>query len=195
MQDFKNIDIILASQSPRRQQLLGDLGLNFRTCTKDGIDEIYPESVKGADIAVFLSELKAKAFVDELRPNSILITADTIVLLDEQVLGKPESRDQAIEMISKLSGKKHQVVTGVSLSSMKKQVSFASYTDVFFRPLTEDEIIYYVDTYKPFDKAGAYGIQEWIGYIGVERIEGSYFNVMGLPVQQLYDRLVQFAQN
>ncbi len=194
MYNFDNHNIILASQSPRRQQLLKDLEFNFQVKTKNGIKENYPEEVIGHDIATYLSELKASAFSDELEEKDILITADTIVLLNEKVLGKPEDRADAISMLRQLSGKKHQVVTGVSLTSTEKQASFSAVTDVFFKELTEAEISYYVDKYEPYDKAGAYGIQEWIGYIAVERIEGSYFNVMGLPVQQLYEKIIQFIE-
>ena len=193
MQNFDNYDIILASQSPRRQQLLNDLGINFRTVTKPNIEENYPETLTGIAIASFLSELKASAFQDEIKDNSILITADTIVLLDDQVLGKPKNRDEAIGMLQQLSGKGHQVATGVSLTDSQRQISFVDVTDVVFKKLTQEEIEHYVYQFKPYDKAGAYGIQEWIGYIGVERIQGSYFNVMGLPVQQLYEKLVQFT--
>lgn len=195
MHNFDKYDIILASQSPRRQQLLGDLGISFRASTQGGVDETYPETIKGISIAEYLAKLKANAFTNELKESSILITADTIVLLNDLVLGKPSDKQEAMQVLGKLSGKKHQVATGVCLKSLEKEISFVSVTDVYFDELSADEIEYYVDNFAPYDKAGAYGIQEWIGYIGVKRIEGSYFNVMGLPVQELYKKLVHFIEN
>lgn len=184
--------IILASQSPRRQQLMQELGIPFEILVKPDIDEIYPPELKEAQIPRFLAELKAKAYQTEIKEGAIVITADTIVWLDNQVLGKPEGREDAIRILSMLSGNRHTVYTGVAVQSANHAICFDARTDVFFKPLSLAEIVYYVDAYKPFDKAGAYGIQEWIGYAAVERIEGSYFNVMGLPIHQLYEELKRF---
>jgi septum formation protein len=187
--------LILASASPRRIDLLKELNLSF-DCIPLDVDEVFPAHLKDHDVARFLAHLKAEAFpVEKLTSKSILITADTIVCLGDQILGKPEDRDHAIEMLRNLSGKMHKVITGVCLRSHDKEFIFSNETDVYFCQLSDDEIVYYVDHFKPFDKAGAYGIQEWIGYIGIEKIEGSYFNVMGLPVQQLYRELQKFIAN
>lgn len=188
--DYK---IILASASPRRQQLMRDAGFEFEVRLKE-TEEIYPETLVPMEVPVYLSRLKAAAFADEIKEGELLITADTIVCLGAKILGKPKNREHAIEILSQLSGQKHTVVTGVCLTTCHKQQTFSSFTDVYFKELTEDEIIYYIDRYKPFDKAGAYGIQEWIGYIGIKRIDGSFYNVMGLPVQQLYTTLQNFGK-
>lgn len=184
-------DIILASKSPRRQHLLSELGVVFRVVNHVDMDEVYPAVLMAAEIPVFLACAKADCYTTLIGRNTLLIAADTIVWLDGQVIGKPEGRDEAVAMLTRLSGRMHEVFTGVCLRSDSAERVFHSTSRVFFRTLTEEEIIYYVDTYRPFDKAGAYGVQEWIGYIGVERIEGSYFNVMGLPVQQLYHELIK----
>lgn len=181
---------ILASNSPRRKELLGGLGLQFEVRVMKGIDESYPEGLGMEEIPQFISQKKASAYV--LAEDELLITADTIVWLDGEVLGKPKGREDAYRMLRALSGKTHQVVTGVCLTTEEKQKSFASVSNVTFAELTDQEIFYYIDNYKPFDKAGAYGVQEWIGYIGVTKLEGSYFNVMGLPVQRLYTEIKQF---
>lgn len=181
--------IILASNSPRRKELLSGLGLNYEVRTLPGIDESYPETLQGEEIPVYISSKKASAYLDALKDNELLITADTIVWLDGRVLGKPADEKEACQMLRDLSGKTHQVITGVTLATTTFQKSFASVSQVTFASLTEDEINYYVNHYHPMDKAGSYGVQEWIGFIGVERIEGSYFNVMGLPVQRLYREL------
>ena len=188
LENLKNYRIILASKSPRRQELLADLGIDFETEIHE-VDEVFPEGLPMEEIPQYLARLKTEPFVETLKENDLLITSDTIVYVENQVLGKPADYDEAVEMLWKLSGRQHEVVTGVCLTSKSKQVSFASVTDVFFKVLSHDEIDYYIKHYKPYDKAGAYGIQEWIGYIGIERIEGSYFNVMGLPVQHLYEEL------
>lgn len=188
LQDF---EILLASQSPRRQQLLKELGLDYKIKLKEGIEENYPENLKRQEVALFLAEHKASAYEADLQEKQIIITADTIVCLADEVLNKPKDRDNAIEMLEKLSGNKHTVITGVCLKSKNKTVSFTAETNVFFKELTKEEIEYYLDTYKPYDKAGAYGIQEWIGFIGIEKISGSYFNVVGLPVQKLYEELTK----
>ncbi len=184
-------EIILASKSPRRQQLLKDLGLDFQIILKE-VEEIYPPELKREKVPMFLSKLKADAFVPDLKPNQLVITSDTIVCLEGRIIGKPKDRDDAFHMLSDLSGKMHEVITAVTLTSLEKQVSFFVITEVYFKTLTNLEIDYYINEYKPYDKAGSYGIQEWIGYIGIEKIVGSYFNVMGLPVKELYDELERF---
>jgi septum formation protein len=187
-----NYHIILASNSPRRRELLSGLGLDYEVRTLPGIDESYPDTLSGEEIPVYISSQKASAYLDALKENELLITADTIVWLDGRVLGKPSDEEEACQMLRALSGKTHQVITGVTLATTSFQKSFASVSQVTFASLTEEEIKYYVTHYHPMDKAGSYGVQEWIGFIGVERIEGSYFNVMGLPVQRLYRELKEF---
>lgn len=184
-------EIILASKSPRRQQLLSDLGLKFSVQSID-IPEEFPEGLGMTEVPVYLAELKAFAFLPQLKSNQLIITADTIVWLDGQVLNKPTDYADGFRMLKDLSGKKHQVLTGVCLLSTQKKVSFFVSTDVWFKQLSDEEIQYYLENFRPYDKAGAYGIQEWIGYIGIHRIEGSFFNVMGLPVQSLYEHLKAF---
>jgi len=194
-QQLSQYHLILASASPRRVSLLKELNLTF-DCIPLDVDEVFPAGLEDHEVAKFLARLKAEAFpIEKLTPKSILITADTIVCLNDEVIGKPDDREHAIEMLQKLSGQMHKVITGVCLRSHDKESIFSNETDVYFNKLTEEEIIYYVDQFKPFDKAGAYGIQEWIGYVGIEKIEGSYFNVMGLPVQQLYVELKKFISN
>ncbi len=185
--------IILASQSPRRSQLLRELGVNFSIGAKKGVEEIFPEGLSNIEVAKYLSELKSSVYKsDVVNTNQLVITSDTIVCIGDEVLGKPGDKDHAFEMLSKLSGKQHSVITGVTLMSKSKRTTFAVETKVFFKELKNEEIEYYIEHYKPFDKAGAYGIQEWIGMIGIEKIEGSYFNVVGLPVQKLYSELLKF---
>ena len=184
-------EIILASKSPRRQQLLKDLGLDFQIVLKE-VEEIYPPELKREEVPMFLSKLKSDAFVPDLKPNQLVITSDTIVCLEDRIIGKPKDRDDAFYMLSDLSGKMHEVITAVTLTSLEKQVSFFVVTEVYFKTLSNLEIDDYINEYKPYDKAGSYGIQEWIGYIGIEKIVGSYFNVMGLPVKELYDELERF---
>jgi septum formation protein len=184
--------IILASQSPRRQNLFKELGLDFEIKVIDGIEENYPEELKEEEIALYLAKLKSKPYQAEVENHNLVITADTIVLLNGQIIGKPVDHADAIDIVGRLSGNMHRVITGVCLTAFDKQVCFYAETDVFFKTLSSEEIEYYIETYKPFDKAGAYGIQEWIGYIGIEKIEGSYFNVMGLPIQRLYEELRKF---
>ncbi len=194
MINLDNYDIILASQSPRRQALLKDMGINFRVILKE-VEETYPEGLSISEIPVYLAQLKASAFLDdEINDNTIIITADTIVCLEDKVLGKPVDKEHAYEILRFISGKQHQVITGVCLKSKSKIKTFSAYSDVYFRELSDEEIYYYINKYSPFDKAGAYGIQEWIGYVGIERIEGSYFNVMGLPTQKLYLELNKFIE-
>ena len=185
--------IVLASASPRRKELLAGLDIDYSIRVLDNIDESSPSHLQGEDIPLFISGKKADAYMETLANDELLITADTIVYVDSEVLGKPTTPQDAVNMLKKLSGKWHQVITGVVLSTKEKRHSFTVTTQVKFAELTEAEIEYYVNRYSPLDKAGAYGIQEWIGYIGVERIEGSYFNVVGLPVQRLYQELKQFV--
>ncbi len=191
LQNLEKYEVILASKSPRRQQLLHDLGLNFTVQSMD-IPEVFPENLGMTEVPVYLAELKAEAFRPQLKDNQLVITADTIVWLDGHVLNKPADYDEGFRMLSDLSGKKHQVITGVCLLSASKKISFYALTDVWFKPLTAEEIHYYLEHYQPYDKAGAYGIQEWIGYVGINHIEGSFFNVMGLPIQSVYEHLKTF---
>ena len=186
---LKNKNIILASASPRRQELFNELGLDFSIQVK-AVEEIYPSTLKGAEITNYLAELKAAAFT-ELAENDIIITADTIVWLNNKAIEKPKDKQHAIEMLQELSGTGHKVITSICIKNFASQKVFYDETMVYFKPLTLEEINYYVENYEPFDKAGAYGIQEWIGFIGVTKIEGSYFNVMGLPVHKLYEELMK----
>ena len=188
MNSIKNYKLILASASPRRQQLMKDAGFTFEVRLKN-VEEKYPQELHLENVPEYLSKVKASAFREELKADEVLITADTVVCIHDRILGKPADRKEAISMLQELSGNRHLVVTGVSVTTRTEQLSFSSRTDVFFKHLSNEEIEFYVDTYKPFDKAGAYGIQEWIGYIGIERIEGSFYNVMGLPIQKLYETL------
>jgi septum formation protein len=189
---LKKYNIILASKSPRRQMLLKELGLDFEIKTKD-TEESFPDSLKAHEIPLYLCEKKAKAFEQELGENDLLITSDTVVWVDNQVvLNKPEDYNDAVRMLKLLSGKKHEVFTAVCLKSKCKTKSFFAVTNVYFKNLKEEEIDYYIKNYNPYDKAGAYGAQEFIGYIAIEKIEGSFFNVMGLPIRELYDALLAF---
>ena len=181
--------IILASNSPRRKELLEGIDIPFEVRVIDGIDESYPDTLPTKDIAEYISKKKAVAYRQTMASDELVITADTIVVLGSQVMGKPHNTDEACSMLRQLSGKTHQVITGVTLTAMERQVSFSVETDVTFKVLSDEEIEYYVSHYLPFDKAGAYGIQEWIGHIGVTGMSGSYFNVMGLPVQRIYEAL------
>ena len=188
----KGYKVILASNSPRRKELIGGLGLDFEVRTLRGIDESYPDTLRGEEIPIFISGKKAEAYKETMADDELIITADTIVYDGMKVLGKPKDRQEAVQMLHELSGHAHEVITGVSIVTKTKVVQFASTSKVYFAMLTDEEIAYYVDQYKPFDKAGAYGIQEWIGFVAVTRIEGSYFNVMGLPIQRLYTELKRF---
>lgn len=189
LDNLKKYHIILASNSPRRRELLSGLGVDYEVRTLPGVDESYPDTLSGEDIPVYISREKAAAYLPSIAPDELIITADTIVWLDRRVLGKPADEADACRMLRELSGRTHQVITGVTLSTAAFQKSFAVTSEVEFAPLTEEEITYYVDHYRPLDKAGAYGVQEWIGFIGVRRLSGSYFNVMGLPIQRLYQEL------
>ena len=180
--------IILASNSPRKE-LMSGLGVDYVVRTLPDVDESYPADLAGAEIPEYISREKADAYRSIMQPGELLITADTIVWLDGKVLGKPEGREGAVEMLRSLSGKSHQVFTGVCLTTTEWQKSFTAASDVEFDVLSEEEIRYYVDKYQPMDKAGAYGVQEWIGYIGVKSISGSFYNIMGLPIQKLYGEL------
>jgi septum formation protein len=188
LDNLRNFSIILGSASPRRNELLSGLGIDFKVQTID-VEETYPDSIPGISIPMYLAEKKADAFADYLNESHLLITADTIVLLDNQVLGKPTDREDAKRMLKQLSGNNHQVITGVCISTADRRKTFHTVSEVRFAELHDDEIEYYLDHFKPYDKAGSYGIQEWIGYIGVEQITGSFYNVMGLPVQRLYCEL------
>lgn len=189
---LKNYHLILASQSPRRRQLLADAGIEYSLAPRFECEELYPESLPAVEVAEYLSRLKSEAYPAPLADGDILLTADTVVVAGGEVLGKPVDRADAIAIIEKLSGKEHEVITGVTLRSAGAVKSFSSHSKVYFRTLSREEIEYYVDTYSPMDKAGAYGIQEWIGYVGIEGIEGSFYNVMGLPIQRVYCELDSF---
>jgi septum formation protein len=182
-------NVILASGSPRRQQFLRDLDLDFEIRLKE-TEEVFPKDLKAHEITNYLAELKANAFSDELTKNDILITSDTIVWLENKALGKPKNAEDAFVMIQEMSGKAHEVITSVCIKTLERSVTFYETTKVFFLNLTDSEIKYYINLYQPFDKAGSYGIQEWIGLVGIEKIEGSYANVVGLPTHRLYYELM-----
>ena len=189
LDNLKKFNIVLASNSPRRKELMSGLGVDYVVKTLPDVDESYPDTLQGEEIPAYISREKAEAYQSMIEPDELLITADTIVWMNGEVLGKPKDREDAIRMLRKLSGASHQVITGVCLTTKGWQNSFTVTTDVTFAVLSEEEIVYYVDKYSPMDKAGAYGVQEWIGFIGVESISGSYYNVMGLPVQKKGYRL------
>ena len=186
---LKNRHIILASRSPRRHQFFKDLDIAFTIQLKD-VEEIYPASLKGLAITDYLADLKSKPFTN-LKENDVLITSDTIVWLEGKALGKPKDKQDAFKMLRALSGKKHEVMTSISIKSNHYQKIVNDITVVYFKEISDEEINYYIENYKPFDKAGAYGIQEWIGFIAIDKIEGSFFNVVGLPVHKLYDSLMK----
>ena len=181
--------IILASNSPRRKELLAGIDIPFEVRVMDGIDESYPSNLPTKEIAGYISKKKAAAYRETMADDELIITADTIVVLGDEVMGKPKDATEAKKMLHELSGKTHQVITGVSITTKERQSCFSVETNVTFKILSDQEIDYYVERYQPFDKAGAYGIQEWIGHVGVTGLEGSYFNVMGLPVQRIYEEL------
>lgn len=187
---LKDKKLILGSQSPRRKELLASLNFPFETIVKE-VDESFPSELPVDEVASYISRAKADAFTPTL--NEIIITSDTVVCCDQQILGKPADSAEAFEMISMLSNKSHKVITGVTIRSSDKEVTFSDTTTVWFKALSKDEIHFYVENYKPLDKAGAYGIQEWIGQIGITRIDGSYFNVMGLPIHRVYEELLKFC--
>ena len=189
LDNLKKYKVILASNSPRRKELLSGLGIEYQVKAMPDVDESFPDTLVGEEIPAFIAQAKANAYQSVMGADELVITADTIVWIDNEVLGKPESREDAIDMLRKLSGASHQVITGVCITTVDWQKCFTATTDVTFAQLTDEEIEYYVDNYAPMDKAGAYGVQEWIGFVGVESISGSYFNVMGLPIQRLYGEL------
>ena len=193
MLNLKGYKLVLASQSPRRRELLKGLDLEFTTCSVDA-DESFPAELKGADAVQYICKAKADAYRPQLNDNTIAITADTVVILDDKIIGKPKSHEEAFSMIRSLSGRVHEVITAVCIFSKEKCEEFYASTEVHFSEIADEEIEYYINKYKPFDKAGSYGVQEWIGYIGIEKIVGSYFNVMGLPVKRLYDELKTFIE-
>lgn len=189
LDNLKKYKIKLASNSPCRRELLSGLGIDYEVKLLPGIDETYPSTLTGEEIPVYIAREKADAYRPSMQPDELIITADTIVYIDGEVLGKPKDETEAIGMLQKLSGRSHQVITGVCLTTTEFQKSFASVTEVTFDQLSEEDIRFYVEHYHPMDKAGSYGVQEWIGFIGVTGLKGSYFNVMGLPVQRLYQEL------
>lgn len=186
---LKDFRIILGSGSPRRHFLLNELGIDFEVMVSNEVEETYPAGLSKLEIPVYLAELKSRAILEAVPPKTLLITADTIVWMEDRVISKPKDRADAVDMLSRLSGNMHEVLTGVCLRTGGRMHSFHAATLVWFAGLSDEEINYYIDHYKPFDKAGAYGVQEWIGYIGIEKIVGSYFNVMGLPIQKVYHEL------
>lgn len=189
LENIQHYKIVLASNSPRRRELLSGLNLEYTVRVLPDIDESYPDTLKGEEIPMYISREKAGAYRNSMAEDELIITADTVVCINEKVLGKPRTQEEAKEMLRGLSGKTHQVITGVCLMTCGLQRTFSATTQVTFDVLTEDEIEFYVEKFRPLDKAGAYGVQEWIGFVGVSRLEGSYFNVMGLPVQRLYQEL------
>lgn len=189
LENLKKYQITLASNSPRRKELLSGLNLDYKVKILPDIDETYPDTLKGEDIPLYIARKKAEAYKSIMSKNELIITADTIVYTDGEVLGKPKDEADARRMLHALSGHSHQVITGVCITTSGFQRSFASVTEVTFDTLADEEVDFYISTYSPMDKAGAYGIQEWIGFIGVSKLNGSYFNVMGLPVQRLYREL------
>jgi len=192
---LKNYHLILGTKSPRRHQLMKDSGFQFDIIVPENIEENYPENMELEQVPEFLAEVKASLFSEKIKDKDIIITADTIVIFNNKILGKPSDRNDAISMLKMMRGNPHVVITGVCLLSKKKKKIFSEKTTVFFKNFSNDEIIFYVDNYKPYDKAGSYGAQEWIGYVGIEKIEGSFFNVMGLPVYLLYIELEKFIEN
>ena len=191
-QRLKSYHLILASQSPRRQQLLSEAGLEYELSPRFECEEIFPNDLPASEVAEYLSRLKSEAYPQVLADGDILLTADTVVVAEERILGKPTDKDDAFAMLRMLSGREHEVITGVTLRSTKQTKSFSAHSKVRFRQLSDEEISYYIETYSPMDKAGSYGIQEWIGYVGIEGIEGSFFNVMGLPIQRVWCELEKF---
>lgn len=191
---LKNKKLILASGSPRRRELMAGAGLEFEVAAVEGVEERFPAGMQPFRVPQYLAKLKSNAYPITLNANEILITADTVVILGGEIIGKPADREDAIKMLGRLSGREHTVITGVHLRSAEKNLNFRATSRVKFRQLSQDEIVYYVDKFQPYDKAGAYGIQEWIGYVGVEGVKGSFFNVMGLPIQLLYVNLLKFNE-
>lgn len=183
--------LLLASGSPRRRELTEQLGMEVVRAHLKDVEETYPDTLSAAEVAPYLSRLKAEAYMGEIAPDEVLLTADTVVVDGDMILGKPRDEGEAHAMLRELSGHTHQVITGVTLASDKGMQTFSEVTEVEFAELTDDEISYYVEKYRPLDKAGAYGIQEWIGYIGIKGIKGDYYNVMGLPLRRVYEHLLK----
>lgn len=192
LDNLEKYNIILASKSPRRRELMQQLRVPFHVVTIGGIDESYPDDIPLIEVAQYVSAKKADVYQKSIHDNEMVITADTMVVCGDKIFGKPHSEEEAVRMLMELSGKTHQVATGVTITTLSDRTSFTTVTDVKFAEITEEEAWYYVSNYRPLDKAGAYGIQEWIGAVAVERIEGSYYNVMGLPVHRLYHELKRF---
>lgn len=191
LDNLEKYKVILASGSPRRRELMAGLGVNYEVRILPDVDESYPDTLQGEEIPLYIAKEKADAYIPMMQPDELIITADTIVWLDGEVLGKPRDREDALQMLRTMSGRTHEVFTGVCITTTDWQRSFTAQTEVRFATLSEEEIAYYVDNFQPMDKAGAYGVQEWIGFIGVENISGSYYNIMGLPVQKLYRELLK----
>lgn len=192
LQNLRKYEVLLGSKSPRRRELLQMLRIPFTVVNIKGVEETYPDTLPAAEVPQYLSGIKADAYLERLKHNELIITADTLVVLDDKIYGKPRSTDHAVEMLLELSGKTHQVITGVTIATHRQRTSFTTVTDVTFGPLTPEEARYYAESYNPLDKAGAYGIQEWIGGVAVEEIKGSFYNVMGLPIHRLYQHLKNF---
>lgn len=189
LENLSKYKILLASKSPRRQELLKSLRIKYNCISLSGLDESYPQSLEAEEVPEYLANKKADGYSSVIQGNELLITADTLVILQDRILGKPKNHSEAVAMLKALSGKIHKVVTGVCISTKSQRKSFSVVTEVKFAEISESDINYYVNTFTPFDKAGAYGIQEWIGCVAVEWIRGSYYNVMGLPVHRLYEEL------
>ncbi len=189
LKNLKNKRVILASGSPRRRELLSGLGVTFDVVTKEGVGESYPDSLSAKDVAEYIANEKADAYADDMEADDIIITADTVVIAGNRILGKPSDEDDARQMLHSLSGQTHKVITGVCIMTRDRRISFSVKTKVTMRQLSDETIDHYVRTARPLDKAGAYGIQEWIGLVGIDYIEGSYQNVMGLPTQRLFAEL------
>ncbi len=193
LEKLKDFHLILGTQSPRRHLLMKEAGFHFDIVIPEDVEEKYPDNFKTTEIPIYLAELKAQWFAGKLKEKDIVITADTVVIHNNKIIGKPSGQDEAVSMLQTLRGCAHDVITGVCFTSREYKKTFSSVSTVYFSNFSNEEILYYVDNFKPYDKAGSYGAQEWIGYIGIERIEGSFFNVMGLPIQQLYIELGKFV--
>ena len=193
LDNLKSYKIILASNSPRRQNLIKELGVKIEIAKPIDTDETYPQNIETHKIPEYLSQKKAKAYKHLIKQNNLLITADTVVILNNKIINKPKDKNDAHNILQQISNNKHTVITGVCITTNNKQITFSEQSQVYFDKLTDTEIDYYITNYKPFDKAGAYGIQEWIGYIGIKKIEGSFYNIMGLPIQKLYKQLKNFT--
>ena len=193
-EQLRNYRLLLASQSPRRRELMTGCGLPYELAPRFDCAEVYPAGLAAEEVPLYLSRLKSEAYPAPLSGRDILLTADTVVVLDGEVLGKPLGREEAVQMLRRLSGRRHTVVSGVTLRTPGRTHTFAAKSSVWFRPLADEEIAYYLDACRPYDKAGSYGIQEWIGYAAIEKINGSFYNVMGLPIQKVYTELDKFLK-